>query len=155
MDVDTRGPGFAHDQPPLVVLDASELPPTPEAVGLARRFTRQSLDPFGLPGERMDGLVIAVSEAFTNAVEAHIEGDIDGTVTLRCSAGVSEVTVEIEDHAGGGLDFASWHPRPLLDDRRHLGDERGWGIQLMFELVDRAVFEATHDGTVVRLVLAR
>jgi anti-sigma regulatory factor (Ser/Thr protein kinase) len=103
----------------------------------------------------MDGLVVAVSEAFTNAVEAHIARGVAGTVTVRCCVGVADVTIEVEDHAGGGLDFASWQRRPLLDDRQQLGGERGWGIQLMLDLIDRAVFESTPDGTVVRLVVAR
>lgn len=155
MDVEIRGPHSSRDQPPLVVLDATDLPPVPESVVLARRFTRESLGVFGIAPDRMDGLVVAVSEAFTNALEAHNTRDVDGSVTVRCCVGVGDVTVEVEDHAGGGLDFAAWQRRPVLADRQQLGGERGWGIQLMLDLVDRATFESTPDGTVVHLVVAR
>jgi serine/threonine-protein kinase RsbW len=138
----------------MVVVDATELPPLAASVAAARRFIRESLGPFGLACDRMDDLVIAVSEAFTNAIDAYTERALAGTVTIRSLAGVGDVTVEVEDRAGGGFDFASWKPRPALASG-HLGQERGWGIQLMLELVDRASFESTPDGTRVRLLVAR
>ena len=155
MDLYIKHRHATSDHEPFVVLDASALPAQAESVGTARRFTRSSLARFGLPDERLDDLVLAVSEAFTNAVEAHGRRGIDTAIELRSTATVNAVGVEIEDHAGGGTDLTSWQPRPALVDRDHLGSDRGWGIQLMREFVELVSFEATDDGTLVRLAVAR
>jgi anti-sigma regulatory factor (Ser/Thr protein kinase) len=155
MDVDILRRHPADEHLPFVVLDATELLPIPESVVVARRFARTSLARFEVGPDPMDDLVLAVSEAFTNAVEAHARRGVDGTILVRCTADAEVVGVEVEDRAGGGIDFAGWQPRATLRDRDDLGPDRGWGIQLIRELVDLATFESTADGTLVRLAVRR
>ena len=154
MDVDILRRHPTQEPGPTVVLATLELESRPESGKAARRFTREALSAFGVGRDRLDDLLIAVSEAFTNAVEAQAERGVTSSLTVRCSAAVDEVAIEVQDHAGGGVDLTDWRPRPLLEDR-DLSRERGWGIQLMRLLVDHASFDRTPDGTLVRLAIRR
>ena len=103
--------------------------------------------------ERLEDLRVAVSEACTNAVEAHQTAESDDRVLLRCLVSDDRVEVHIEDR-GPGFEAATL----TADELRQIEDlsvERGWGIQLIRSLVDEAVFSTVGAGMSVHLVLKR
>ena len=130
-----------------------DLPPAPQFVGLARTVTTwaAAMTP-QLCADRVSDLTVAVSEACTNAMEAHQRAHVTAPVRLRVTAEGDELTVQIED-CGQGFHPDRLPPRPPRDDPRHLDIERGWGVQLIRALVDDVDYEATGSGTVVRLVM--
>jgi serine/threonine-protein kinase RsbW len=143
---------FDRDDGDLAI---AEIPTRPEAISAARRLVERAAREAGLREDRIDNLLIARSEACTNALEAQLEAGIHAPVALRCGTFPDELRVEVQDCAGGGFDEARIAPRPPRTDPGHLDVERGWGIQLMRQLVDRVEFDHRPDGTVVRLVMRR
>jgi serine/threonine-protein kinase RsbW len=149
----------AVDGVPTVAIDLDlpavsvDIPPVAQYVGLARTVTTwaAALTP-ALDADRVSDLTVAVSEACTNAIEAHQRADVVAPVRLHLRATGDELTVVIEDH-GDGFEPSALLPRPPRSDPRHLDIERGWGIQLIRALVDEADYEATSAGTVLRLVV--
>jgi serine/threonine-protein kinase RsbW len=137
---------------PLVVL---EIPATPAYVGVARSvvYAAAAIVP-GIDDERLDDLRIAVSEACTNAVEAHQSVQTLDRVVLRCDLEPTQLLVRIED-SGDGFDPDAVPVRPAPGEPGHLDAERGWGIQLIRALVDRAEFSSSADGTAVTLTMQR
>jgi serine/threonine-protein kinase RsbW len=128
-----------------------EFPARAEFVALARLVvSAMATSDTELPDERIDDLKIAVSEACTNAIEAHDAISADERVTLRCRALDGILEVEIEDR-GQGFDVAALpdHPPPTDPDRLKL--ERGLGIPLIKALVDEVEFSSSASGTAVRM----
>jgi len=104
-----------------------------------RAFVRDEVGP-ALGGETLGGLLLAVTEAASNAVK-HSGGT---TVTLSISKTRSSVVVQITDD---GV-FVRRVPLPELDGEGYRG------IPLMMAVMDEVVFlEGTEpgDGTTVRL----
>ena len=129
------------------------MPTRPDCVAGARASIRGAARQVGLSKDRIDDLLIAGSEAVTNAMEAQLEAGIADDLLLRCVRDGETLAIEVRDRAGAGFDAALLAPRPALEHPGHLDVERGWGIQLMRELVDRVEFQARGDGTGVRLVM--
>lgn len=130
-----------------------EIPARPEFIALARLVVSAFAAGVGvLSDERIADLKIAVSEACTNAVEAHGSLATDERVVIRCTAGDGWVAVTIEDR-GGGFDPASLAPHPPATDPERLQHERGLGIPLIRSLVDEVAFESSPEGTTVRIVM--
>src|SRR5215203_5702613 len=132
-----------------------EIPARPVYVGVARSVVvavASGLE--GLDIDRLEDLRLAVSEACTNAIEAHQADGVDQRVVLRCLASGTSLQVSIEDSGPG------FEPEPS-DGRHTLGQtdaaqmqtERGWGLQLIRALVDEVTFEPSGPGTAVRLRL--
>ena len=126
------------------------LPVEPTAIGVARQAAASAARDAGLSADRTDDLVVAVSEACTNALEAQLRGGVHQPIEVTCSVTGSMFEVQVSDR-GDGFDPAALPPRPPLTDPRHLDIERGWGIQLMRQLVDDLVFDLTGEGMRVRL----
>lgn len=129
-----------------------EIPAVPAFVGVARTVLvaiATSIE--GIDDDRLEDLRIAVSEACTNAVEAHRSEEIDQRVVLRCLLDDDRLEIRIED-AGGGFDPDSLST-PGGEDPEPLRAERGWGIQLIRALVDDVTFEKGSDGTAVALTM--
>jgi len=102
--------------------------------------------------DRVDDLRIAVSEAVTNAVEAHKAAGTDSHVEVRCFTNGHEVEVTVRDR-GPGFDPDSVEPAPDAEDPRRLFFEHGLGLPLMRKLVDKTDIQSDDDGTLVRLVI--
>lgn len=131
----------------------TSVPARPEEIMAARAVVRQTVEG-SLPQDRLDDLLIAVSEACTNAVEAQLMAGTPIPIDLRCECDGAAVVVEVEDQAGPGFDPRRLPSRPPVDAVTGLTRERGWGIELMRELVDELAFVPTPTGTIVRLSVA-
>ena len=132
-----------------------EIPARAEFVALARLVVSSyASTSFGLPDDRIDDLKIAVSEACTNAIEAHGEVESDERVVIRCQDETDRLEVFIEDR-GSGFDPASIPEHPPITDPNRLKFERGLGIPLIRSLVDDVDIASSGDGTQVRITMRR
>lgn len=145
---------MATATPPSADEASHSIPARPGAVPDARRLAREAAERAGIGPDRVDDLALAVTEAVTNAIEAQLAAGDDRSITMRCLVEASELVVEVSDRAGG-FDPSLLPPRPPRGHPDHLAVERGWGIQLMRELMDRVEFLPVAGGTAVRLVLER
>lgn len=130
-----------------------EIPAQPEFVALARLVVSTIAFSTGsLSIQQIDDLKLAVSEACTNAIEAHGAVDTSERVVVRCEAGPDGLEVLVEDR-GGGFDPSVLPHHPPVTDPARLEFERGLGIPLIRALVDEVEFISSNMGTAVRLVV--
>lgn len=108
----------------------------------------------GLAGSRLDDLKVAVTEACSNAIDAHRSAWAEGPVLIHCDLTKDAVSVEIVDR-GAGFDPDRVAALPAATDPSRLRHERGLGIPLMRTLADEVTFAPTDDGTRVRLTVRR
>jgi anti-sigma regulatory factor (Ser/Thr protein kinase) len=133
-----------------------EIPARPAYLSLVRLVvdaTVGSLAP-GVGPARLDDLKIAVTEACSNAIEAHEAIYAEGPVLVRCSVDDDQVTVEVVDR-GRGFDPDRVEVLPAATDPRRLRHESGLGIPLMRTLTDELDFAALEGGTRVSLTIYR
>lgn len=130
-----------------------EIPARAEYVGLARLVVSSlASGRRALAEERIDDLKLAVSEACTNAIEAHHDLDVSERVIVRCAEADDRLEVSIEDR-GKGFDPDLLPEHPPVTDPERLNFERGLGIPLIRTLVDEVAFEPSSEGTAVRMVM--
>lgn len=133
-----------------------EFPARPEYLHLARQVVAAAaeLEPT-FRDDRIDDLRLAVSEATTNAVEAHLHAGGDERIVVRCDLGEDRIRVEIRDQGGGiedeGASLAGGLPDPEARDR--LERERGLGLPLMAHLADETEIRSRDGGTSVHLTV--
>lgn len=108
----------------------------------------------GLAAARLDDLKIAVTEACSNAIEAHEAIYAEGPVVVRCLVDDDQVTVQVVDH-GRGFDPDRVESLPAATDPRRLRHESGLGIPLMRTLADEVEFTPGEEGTTVSLTVYR
>jgi anti-sigma regulatory factor (Ser/Thr protein kinase) len=133
-----------------------EIPARPAYLSLVRLVVDAavgSLAP-GLVGARLDDLKLAVTEACSNAIEAHQSSWSEEPVVIRCQLDDRTVTVEIADQ-GGGFNPGELAALPAATDPLRLRHESGLGIPLMRTLADELSFLPDPDGTTVRLTVYR
>jgi serine/threonine-protein kinase RsbW len=130
-----------------------EIPARPEFVGLARLVVSSlASSRRDLEDDRIDDLKLAVSEACTNAIEAHAEVDADERVVVQWREAGDRFEVSVQDR-GQGFDPESLPEHPPVTDPERLNFERGLGIPLIRTLVDEVAFEPSESGTAVRMVM--
>jgi serine/threonine-protein kinase RsbW len=130
-----------------------EIPARPEYVALARLVVSSlASSRRDLEDDRIDDLKVAVSEACTNAIEAHGMADTDDSVSIRLTEDVDRLEILIEDR-GPGFDPQTLPEHPPVTDPERLNFERGLGIPLIRTLVDEVEFASTGQGTSVRMVM--
>jgi serine/threonine-protein kinase RsbW len=105
-----------------------------------------------LGSARRDDLKVAVTEACSNAIDAHRAAWGDGPVYVRCNMVDDAVAVEIVDR-GAGFDPDDVATLPAATDPRRLRHESGLGIPLMRTLADDVAFIPVPGGTCVRLTV--
>ena len=105
-----------------------------------------------IPDDGIDDLKLAVSEACTNAIEAHDAVDTSERVVVTCAEHPDRLEVSVTDR-GHGFDPSSLPEHPPVTDPERLNFERGLGIPLIRTLVDQVEFESSADGTSVTLVM--
>ena len=131
-----------------------EFPARPEVVSVARLVigALAAAEP-GFDDERTADLRLAVSEACTNAIQAQrrveeATGRPEAPITMRCTLGAGEITVEVTDH-GGGFDPGALEPHPAVTDPARLDHEGGLGVPLITMLSDDLEFVGSSHGTQV------
>ncbi|HEX7168740.1 MAG TPA: ATP-binding protein [Acidimicrobiales bacterium] len=105
-----------------------------------------------LADDRIDDLKVAVSEACTNAIEAHRNASEGDNVTVACIEYDDRLVVSISDQ-GEGFDPETLPEHPPVTDPERLNFERGLGIPLIRTLVDDVEIESGPNGTEIRLVM--
>jgi serine/threonine-protein kinase RsbW len=132
-----------------------EIPARADYLGLARQVVAAAaaVEP-RFRDERIDDLRVAVSEATTNAIEAHADLDRDERIVIRCNLGADRIEVEVVDR-GSGFDPADVEEMPDPDDPARLEREHGLGLPLLQVLTDEAEITSGERGTAVRLVVYR
>ncbi len=130
-----------------------EIPARPEYLSLARQVVAAAaaLEPT-FQDDRIDDLRIAVSEATTNAVEAHNDLSNAERIVIRCNLDDDFIEVEVFDQ-GMGFDIEDVIEVPDAGTIGRLDYERGLGIPLMRVLADEADITSDEEGTAVRLVV--
>jgi anti-sigma regulatory factor (Ser/Thr protein kinase) len=128
-----------------------EFPDRADFLSVARVFVSSvGVERGRLPIDRVDDLVIAVSEACTTAVELQEDGGgPQGCIRLRCLVVPGRLEVHI-DYDGPSLDAEAVTVRAV--DGSVSGARQSIGLSLMFALVDEAELRSTPTGTSVRLV---
>ena len=111
----------------------------PGATSKLRRAVERVARASGLPAEAAFDLMLASTEALTNAVRGTPE---DHAVDVAIEGGRGRVDVELTNRG---------RVRPALADGRALEAEGGRGIPLMLALVDEVEFASVRGGTRVRL----
>lgn len=101
---------------------------------------------------RRDDLKVAVTEACSNAIDAHRAAWGNGPVYVRFDVTGDAVAVEVVDQ-GAGFDPDRVADLPAATDPRRLRHESGLGIPLMRTLADDVTFTAVPGGTCVRLTV--
>lgn len=144
---------LAPDRPKLAPVVELEIPARPEYIGLVRLVVsslasaRREID-----DERIDDLKLAVSEACTNAIEAHDASESTERVVVGFHDGDDRLEVRVNDR-GEGFDPMSLPEHPPVTDPDRLNFERGLGIPLIRSLVDEVDFDTSEEGTSVTLVI--
>ncbi len=128
-----------------------EVPARPEYLSVVRNIVAAtaSIDPtFG--EERLDDIRLVVSEAATNAIEAHLAAGNENRIGITVANRDDHVVVEVVDHGKGLADAEVPDKEPTV----RIGEEGGLGIPLMKAIADETDIHANEaGGTVVRLVV--
>ncbi len=130
-----------------------EIPARTEFVSLVRVVVAAAaeLEP-DLENDRIDDLRVAVSEATTNAIEAHgLSGSLD-RIRIQCNLADDEISVVVHDE-GVGFDPATVPELPAPESPDRLEHESGLGVHLMQMLADESEISSGEDGTDVTLVV--
>lgn len=130
-----------------------EIPPRAEFVAVARLVVSTAAKSRrALADDRVADLTLALSEACTNAIEAHDAKDQADRVTVRVDEDDERLVVTVEDR-GPGFDLMELPTHPAVTDPDRLNFERGLGIPIIRNLVDEVTFTSDDGGTTVTMVL--
>lgn len=138
---------------PLSAAITLEVPAKAEYLSLVRSVVTAAaaLDP-RLGHDRIDDLRLAVSEAATNAIEAHANLGSDERITIRCDLAEDRIEVEVRDRGDGLVESAVAAHGPL-DAPGRLDYEGGFGLPLMRVLADQMKIRSLETGTAVHLIV--
>ena len=128
--------------PPSVVFELV-LGADPAALSLIRDRLRRWLGTHGWPDAECEDLLLAVSEAASNAAEHAYPPGVQGTIEIdgritEMSDDAREIELTVRDHG-------RWRPIPELPENRRRG------IPLMRAVVADLVIEGTGQGTRVMM----
>lgn len=130
-----------------------EIPSRPEYLSLVRSLVVEAAEMDStLSRERIEDFKVAVSEATTNAIEAHARACRDDSILIRCTLTDDRFEFHITDR-GYGFYPDQVHVLPEPDDPSRLNYERGLGIYLMRVLSDKVEIQSGPDGTEVSLAI--
>lgn len=130
-----------------------EIPARPEYLSLVRSLVVEAAESdTKLSRERVEDFKVAVSEATTNAIEAHARACRDESIRIRCTITDDRLEFHVTDR-GYGFYPEQIQVLPEPDDPSRLNFERGLGIYLMRILSDRVEIHSGPDGTEVSLAI--
>ena len=130
-----------------------EIPARPEYLSLVRSLVAETAEmDENLSSERIEDFKVAVSEATTNAIEAHARACRDDSIQIRCTLADDRLEFHVVDR-GFGFYPDQLQVLPEPDDPSRLNFERGLGIYLMRVLSDRVDIRSGPDGTEVCLAI--
>ncbi len=119
---------------------------------LAATKTAQAVaDYLDLDEEKTAEVTMALIEACINAFE-HGKG-AENNVYIRFILEEEALIIEIKDK-GKGFDSEKVE-KPDIDKKLHSKSKRGWGLQLMRELMDEVVIESSDTGTTIKMTKKR
>lgn len=125
------------------------LPGEPASVPLIRNYVGAVARELAFSDACVRDILIAVSEAATNALKHGSVAGSQDAIAVRCRAEVDRLIIEVADR-GRGFDPLSV-PVPVAEQMR----EGGMGIFFMRTLMDEVSFDCGSSGTTVRLVKCR
>ncbi|MHB1533877.1 MAG: ATP-binding protein [Acidimicrobiales bacterium] len=129
------------------------IPASPEYIAIVRLVVSSlATARRNLADERIDDLKLAVSEACTNAIEAHRLSGADAPVRVQVWEAAERLEIRIADR-GPGFDPNSLPAHPPVTDPDRLNFERGLGIPLIRSLVDEVDFSPNGPGTTVSMTI--
>lgn len=132
-----------------------EIDPDPQLVPTARMFAATVSRQLGAPEDSVLDIKIAVSEACTNAVQAHQDRGIDTPIRLLVAEQGPSLVYEVKD-AGEGVDVVPADPPEVFKRAvEDTADQQGMGLALIRALFPSVEFSPDGDGTVVRFRLDR
>ena len=132
-----------------------EIDPDPHLVPTARMFAATVARQLGCPEDSVLDVKIAISEACTNAVQAHVDRGVEDPVRLKVEEQSQRLVYEVSD-AGHGVEVPSDAPPEIFRRAVESGtDDEGMGLALIRALFPSAEFEPQDDGTVVRFGVDR
>ncbi len=137
-----------HTQAARVDLSIPMLP----QMELTASQTAEAVGAFmNLAEDKVEEVKLALIEACINAFE-HSQAK-DRRLQIDLEAGENELIVKVSDR-GHGFDIVS--VREDLNQRRRDGNKkRGWGLELMRQLMDEVDLQSGRDGTTITLVKRR
>jgi serine/threonine-protein kinase RsbW len=118
---------------------------------VAMDFAASAAKDMGFPGERIEDLKTAVSEACLNAIEHGNKMDARMKVGIVLKPEELNLQVTVQDE-GDGIGQVK---KPRIEDKiEGKEDPRGWGIFLIENLVDEVKFESMPEGgNLVRMII--
>ena len=123
------------------------LPADPISISVSRAGVRRWLAGWSWPADQLDDIVLAVSEAVSNAIEHAYLNQPPGTVDVRggietTPCGQRRATIIVRDHG-------RWRPTPIYHDNRRRG------IPLMRACMDTVTIGQPDDDPVGTRVVLR
>ena len=105
----------------------------------------------GLEEDKVDEVKIAIVEACINAFE-HSKSE-ERRIDVSFSIDDSALTININD---GGSGFDMDEAMAKISEKRSEGiGDRGWGLTLIYELMDEVSIASTPKGTLVKMLKYR
>lgn len=130
-----------------------EIPARADYVSLVRLVVAAAAElASGLGPARIDDLRVAVSEATTNAIGAHISSGCTRPVRVCCECSSEQVAVTVVDE-GPGFDADALEEMPPVESPERLSRESGMGISIIRMLADEVCFRSASRGTEVSLII--
>jgi serine/threonine-protein kinase RsbW len=126
----------------LPVMEDMELAATKTAEVIAKRMD--------LDGEKTDEISMALIEACINAFEHSKSKD---NIFIQYIIDPEKLIIKVGDK-GIGFD-AEVVAIPKIVEKLNSDNKRGWGLQLMKELMDTVEFQSSEDGTTVTMTKNR
>ncbi len=143
-------PAFTNDRSGAVEI---RIPPRTQYLAMVRDLVAAVVaQQAGVDPNRLDDLRVAVSEAVTNAIEAHAARGSSDPIRICCNPTPGRVEIGVHDR-GGGFDPSDVPELPAPTDPRRLRAEKGMGLWLMRIMSDEHDIHSSRRGTEVRLVI--
>jgi len=123
------------------------LPCRSDSVPTVRALLARDLDRWGIAEDVADSILLAASEAVTNAVVHGSWGQRESVMVIRWALSEAVLfTFQVQDR-GPGFD----NSQAAISRRAHPSQNRGRGLYIMHALMDRVVVESGLNGTRILL----